>query len=132
MTEIGSGANYRVGVDPMKNRMYFSYFGEIMSAEANAHMVSHAEDACRHLTPGFTVLADFLGVKMLGLPDVAQRVQLALLNGGVGKVASVWNKASFSKLVVDTSAQKVGDAYSDKRKTFFDLAEAEAWLDGKA
>lgn len=131
MEEIGSGLNYRLTVDKLKNRMYLWCFGELMSAAANEPMVSHVRDACTVLNPGFTVLADFLEVKLLGLPDITQRVQTALLNGGVGKVATVWNKESFSKLVVDSSADKIGDAYAAKRKAFANRAEAESWLEGQ-
>jgi len=131
MTEIGSGLNYRFVVDPLKNRLYAWFFGDFMRSEDNPRLVDHAEEACRRLKPGFTMLTDFLEVKMVGLPDVTQRVQAVLLNYGVARVAAVWSTESFSKFVIDSSAQKVGDAYAEKRKSFTSLSEAERWLDGQ-
>jgi len=131
MNEIGSGLNYRIAVDIVKNRMYSWFFGEIMRLEDNPDLLSDVEKACRSLKAGFTAFSDLSEVKMLGLPDVAQNVQTIILNCGVSKVASVWKRESFSKLVVDSSAQKAG-SYAEKRRTFFDQAEAEAWLDGRA
>lgn len=130
MIEIGSGLNYRIAVDPLKNRIYYWFFGNIMRVEDNPRLLEDVEKGCRQLAPGFTALADMQEVKMLGLPDVAQGVQSILLKTGVSRVASVWSQDSFSKLVIDTSAQKVGSAYADKRKVFSSLAEAEAWLAG--
>ena len=129
MIEIGSGANYRIAVDTMKNRLYFSFFGDLMRAEDGAHLLKHTDEALRKLKPGFTMLGDMVGVKMLGLPDVALQVQTILVEAGVSRIAAVWSRESFSKLVVESSAQKVGAAYTDKRKSFTDVAEAEAWLD---
>jgi len=129
MTEIGSGGNYRFAVDPTKNRLYAWFFGDFMRAEDNPHLVEHAEQACKRLKPGFTMLTDFLEVKMVGLPDLTQRVQAVLLSYGVSKVAAVWSRESFSKHVIDSSAQKVGDAYAEKRRSFISLSDGEAWLD---
>jgi len=129
MTEIGAGRNYRIAVDPMKNRMHTWYVGEFMRTEDNPRFLDHTKEACGRLKPGFTVLADMVDLKMMGLPDVAQLVQATLLDSGVARVAAVWSKESFSKLVVDSSAQKVGESYAGKRKSFASRAEAEAWLD---
>ncbi|MCA1960408.1 MAG: hypothetical protein LDL33_06400 [Desulfomonile sp.] len=131
MNEIGSGLNYRIAVDIPKNRLYTWFFGEIMRVEDNPELLSDVEKACRSLKAGFTAFSDLSGVKMIGLPDIAQGVQTIMLNCGVSKVASVWKQESFSKLVVDSSAQKAG-SYAEKRKTFFDHTEAEAWLDGRS
>ncbi len=67
---------------------------------------------------------------MLGVPDIVQELQETVMAAGLRKLASVWDRDSFAKLVVDSSAQKVaGGAYEEKRKVFHTRAEAEAWLD---
>lgn len=131
MIEIGSGGNYRIAVDPVRNRLYIWYFGELIRATENPLMVQHAQEACQRLKRGFSVLADFSDLTMMGLTDVIAGIQTALHNSGVDRVAAIWRTDSFSKLVVDSQAQKVGDAYADKRKNFFDRSEAEAWLEGQ-
>jgi hypothetical protein len=130
MTEIGSGGNYRIAVDTARNRFYIWYFGEVMRTTENPQLLAHTQEACRRLKPGFSVLADYLDLTMMGLPDVIESVQSTLLNSGVNRVATVWSADSFSKLVIDSQAQKVGDAYAGKRKAFTNRAEAETWLDG--
>lgn len=131
MIEIGSGRNYRIAVDTMRNRLYIWYSGEVMRSTENPQLLVHAQEACRSLKPGFSVLADYLEMTMLGLPDVIASVQATLLDSGVNRVATVWKADSFSKIVIDSQAQKVGHAYAEKRKPFSDRAKAEAWLDGQ-
>jgi len=131
MIEIGSGANYRIAADAMKNRLHFWFFGDLMREGDNPQFRDHTEEAIRRLNPGFTVIGDMAELKMLGLPDMAQELQVRLLNAGVARVASVWSRESFSKLVIESAAQKAGDAYVEKRKAFTSRAQAEAWLDGK-
>jgi hypothetical protein len=65
---------------------------------------------------------------MMGLPDMIESLQAFLLASGVKRIATVWKADSFSKLVVDSQARKVGDSYTEKRQSFSDRAEAEAWL----
>jgi hypothetical protein len=130
MQEIGIGPNYRVEVDTAKNRIYFWFFGDAMNASGVAGLPEAAKAACALMKPSFTGLADFTGMKMLGVPDVVHQVQATLLNAGLRKVASVWNEESFAKFVVDSSAQKLKSGeYDEKRKVFKDRVEAEAWLD---
>jgi hypothetical protein len=129
MEEIGSGTNYRISFDKAKNRIYFWFFGDIMNPAGVAGLPGDLKKAVQLARPAFTGLADFSDMKLLGLPDVAQDTQATLVAGGIKKVASVWNRESFAKFIVDSTAAKVGDKYSEKRKIFFDRAEAEAWLD---
>jgi len=129
MLDVGSGRNYRIVVDTSKNRLYLLCSGDFMRAEDNPHIVEHADQACRRLNPGFTMVSDFLEMKTFGLPDVAQRVQAILMSAGVSKIATVWGSDSFSKLIVDSSAQKMGETYAERRRSFPSRAEAETWLD---
>lgn len=127
MEKIGSGTNYRISVDKVKNRIYFWFFGDVMSPAGVADLPNDLKSALKLTSPGFTGLADFTEVKLLGLPDVTQQTQAALAAGGIRKVASVWNRESFAKFVVDSSAHKV-DMYEQRREVFFSTSEAEAWL----
>jgi hypothetical protein len=129
MKEIGSGPSYRVEVDTLKNRIYFSFFGDALGEASVAGLIDAVEAACALMKPGFTSLADFTEMKLLGLPDVARETQVTISHAGVRKVASIWNHESFAKIVVDSSAEKVmSGEYSEKRKVFTDRAEGEAWL----
>ena len=130
MQEIGSSVNYRIAIDAARNRVYFWFIGDIMSAAGTKDLPSDTKRACEALKPGFTGLADFTEMNLLGLPDMAQQVQTILMDAGLARMASVWSKESFGKLIVDSTAQKVaGGAYEARRKVFDDRASAEAWLD---
>lgn len=129
MKEIGSGPTYRIMIEKTKNRIYFSFFGDLVNEASVAGLLDATKASSALMKPGFTALADFREVKLLGLPDIAQKVQMTLLEAGLLKVASVWNHESFAKIIIDSSAQKVGSGmYSEKRKVFKDKVEAEAWL----
>ncbi len=129
MQEIGSGPNYRVEVDTAKNRIYLRFIGDIVSEAQVTGLLEAAEAACATMKPQFTTLADFTEMKLLGLPDVTQQLQMTLLNAGLRRLASVWGQETFAKLVVESSAQKVKSGeYSERRKVFKNRIEAEAWL----
>ncbi len=85
--------------------------------------------ACALMKSNFTCLADFCDMKLLGVPDTVKEVQTILSSAGLGKIASVWNEESFAKFIVDSSAQKMGEQYDQKRKIFNNRIEAESWLD---
>ena len=87
------------------------------------------KEASSRLAADFTCLADFTEVGLLGLPDIAQQVQETLAAAHVRKVASVWSKEGFAKIVVQRSANHAAGGYSEKREVFSDLTVAEAWLD---
>jgi hypothetical protein len=129
MREIGSGPNYRVEVDTAKNRIYLRFLGDIVSEAAVAGLQEAVSAACAIVKPQFTTLADFTEMKLLGLPDIVQQLQMTLLNAGLRKLASVWDHETFAKIVVDSAAQKVKSGeYSERRKVFKNKIEAEAWL----
>ncbi|MBI5571133.1 MAG: hypothetical protein HY914_14410 [Desulfomonile tiedjei] len=130
MQEIGSGSNHRVAIDQSKNRVYMRFSGDILSSEAVSALPDEVKAACAALKVGFTCLADFTEMKLLGLPDLVVNVQSTIMAAGVRKVASVWSEEGFAKFLVDSSAQKVSSgAYEGKRKVFKNAAEAESWLD---
>lgn len=130
MQELGSGPNYRLAVDAGKNRIYVWAFGDILNTSGVAALPNDAKAACNTMKPGFTVLVDFTGVKLLGLPDMIQQLQSIMLEAGVRRITSVWSEESFAKFIVDSSAHKVkGGAYEEKRQAFMNRGEAEAWLD---
>jgi hypothetical protein len=129
MQEIGSGPNYRVEVDTATNRIYLRFIGDIVSDAQVTGLPEAVKVACAAVKPQFTTLADFTEMKLLGLPDVVQQLQMTLLNAGLRKLASVWDHETFAKMVVDSAAQKVKSGeYSERRKVFKNRIEAEAWL----
>ncbi|MBI5250332.1 MAG: hypothetical protein HY912_12630 [Desulfomonile tiedjei] len=130
MQEIGAGPNYRAAIDAGKNRVYFWCFGDVLNVAGVAGIADDAKTACGLMKSGFTVLVDFTGIKLFGVPDVLQKVQATVLDAGFRKIASVWTEDNFAKFVVDSSAHKLKDrGYEDRRGVFKDRAEAEAWLD---
>ncbi|MBI5249336.1 MAG: hypothetical protein HY912_07560 [Desulfomonile tiedjei] len=129
MEEVGSTAQVKVFIDKKKNRIFFVFAGDILDASASEPLPAITRKACEQLKQGFTCLADFARLNLLSLPDIAEKVQGELLRAGVQKVASVWAKDSFAKMVVDRSSEKVGSEYDSRRKPFMDRALAEKWLD---
>jgi hypothetical protein len=130
LEQIGSNLNYRASVDIIKNRVYLNFFGDILNTQGVDGLLPDISKAVARMKPGFTVLADFTEMTMLGLPDVVVSVQTTLAKTAMRKVASVWTEDTFAKMIVDTSAHKVGDgSYENKRRVFKNKAEADAWLD---
>jgi hypothetical protein len=130
MQEIGSGKNHRVAVDTSKNRVYFWFFGDAITVENVDRLPRDATTARDMLKPGFTILADFTEMKLLGLTDQVTAVQAIFGVADLHKVAEVWPIESFAKFVVNSLAQKVKDtAFAQKIRAFKNRAEAEAWLD---
>lgn len=128
--EMGSGENYRITIDATKNRLYILVVGEAMTPKGVQGLVPAVKAGCKALKPGFTAVADFLEMTLLGLPDVVRDVQEALVAAGLGKLASIWHKETFAKMVVDDLAQKAArGALSERRRVFHTRPEAEAWLD---
>ncbi len=129
MIAVGSGKNYSISVDTSNNRIHFKFVGQLTDAEGNKSIVEDTKKACAMLKPGFSALSDFSEAGALSLPDFAKQTQTALLEAGIGKMASVWKDESFAKVVIDSSAQKVGEGgYAERRRVFRDMASAEAWL----
>ncbi len=130
MREIGSGPNYRVAVDVPKNRAYLYSFGDALNDSGVSSLLDDMKKALNSLKPGFTLLADFTGLKLFGLPDLVRTLHNMVLEAGVRKVASVWSEESFAKFMIDSLAQKAkGGTYAEIRRSFKSLTEAEAWLD---
>ena len=130
MQEIGSGKNHRVAVDMSKNRIYLWFFGDAITAISLDLLPRNAKTARDMLKPGFTILADFTEMKLLGLTDQVTAVLGILGVAELRKAAEVWPKESFAKLVVNSLAQRVKDgAFAQKTRAFTNRAEAEAWLD---
>jgi hypothetical protein len=128
--EMGSGSNYRISIDKTKNRLYILVLGEAMTSSGVQGLVPAVKAGCAALKPGFTAVADFLEMTLLGLPDVVRDVQETIMAAGLRKLASVWHKETFAKMVVDQSAQKAaGGSLAEKRRVFHSRDEAEAWLD---
>jgi hypothetical protein len=128
--EMGSGPNYRITIDAARNRLYILVLGEAMTTNGVQGLVPAVKAGCDTLKPGFTAVADFLEMTLLGLPDVVRDVQETIMAAGLRKLASVWHKETFAKMVVDQSAQKAaGGGLTEKRRVFYSRDEAEAWLD---
>ena len=129
MEEVGSTNNVKIAVDKTKNRIFFVFSGDILDPKTAEPIPGITRKGCEQLRTGFTCLADFTGMNLLSLGDVAEKVQSELLRADVKKVASVWSEDTFAKMVVDRSGEKVGSEYASRRKHFTDRTTAEKWLD---
>ncbi len=107
MKEIEASPHYRVEIDTVKNRLYLSLIGDVLTDADVAGMLDGIQTGIDLLKPGFTAVGDFTELNLLGLPDISQEVQTTLFNGGLRKVASVWSREGFAKIVVNSSAGKV-------------------------
>lgn len=128
MTIVASSDFYALRSDTLKNRVYLELKGEVFERSKFESIPTQVREVCRSLKPGFTCVADFKGVTLFALPDIAAEVQKVLLEEGVRRVASVWGEQLLAKLALDKAADKAGDTYVDRRKVFTDRAAAEAWL----
>src|SRR5208283_155413 len=106
MREIGSGKNHRVAVDISKNRIYFWFFGDALTAANLDLLPRDARTARDMLKTDFTILADFTEMKLLGLTDQVTAVLGILGVEDLRKAAGVWPQESFAKFVVNSLAQK--------------------------
>lgn len=128
--EMGSGTNYRITIDKAKNRLYILILGEAMTPEGVRGLVPAVKAGCAGLKPGFSAVADFLEMTLLGLPDAVRDVQETIMGAGLGKLASIWQRETFAKMLVDDLARKsAGGALAERRRVFHSRPEAEAWLD---
>lgn len=125
MELIASTPFYSCHVDKTKNRMYVAYKGAWLKPDQVPDFVKHHGEAMSQLTRGFTVLADWREMESVFITDIIEECQKRSVAAGISKVARVYSKPTFKEIQADSMSQRTGI----KSKVFYDIAEAEAWLD---
>ena len=125
MELIASTPFYSLSVDKAKNRLYAVYRGAWLKPSQVQDFVKHHVEASGQLRVGFTVLADWREMESVFITDVIEECQKQAVAAGVSKVARVNAKPTFKEIQAESMSQRTGI----KSKAFYDIAEAEAWLD---
>jgi hypothetical protein len=125
MELIASTPFYSYHIDKAKNRMYVAYKGAWLKPSQVPDFVKQHGQAIGQLRPGFTILADWREMESVFITDVIEECQKQAVAAGVSKVARVNAKPTFKEIQAESMSQRTGI----KSKAFYDIAEAEAWLD---
>jgi len=125
MEVIASTPLYSLQIDKGKNRMYVTYKGAWLKPGRVPDYVKHVGDAVSQLTSGFTVLSDWREMESVFVTDVLEEGQKQAIAAGISKVARVYSKPTFKEIQAESISQRTGI----NSKVFYDIAEAEAWLD---
>lgn len=125
MELVASTPLYSLHIDKTKNRMVVAYKGAWLKPAQVPDFVKHHGEAMSKLTRGFTVLADWREMESVFITDVIEQCQKQSVAAGISKVARVYSKPTFKEIQADSMSQRTGI----KSKVFYDITEAEAWLD---
>ena len=125
MKEIASTDFYTIGVDPAKNRIYFTMRGSWTSEKEVPDWLEHVAAAVELCSPGFTELIDWTGSSAILLSDYIAGAQEIAMKAGLRKAARVYDRESFVKRQMNSLTEKTGFPV----KSFADREEAEVWLD---
>jgi hypothetical protein len=87
--------------------------------------VKHHAEAMKQLRAGFTVLADWREMESVILTDLIEECQKQSIAAGVSKVARVYNEPTFKEVQAGSISKRTGIT----ARRFYDIAEAESWLD---
>ncbi len=105
--------------------MYVAYRGAWLKPSQVPDFVKHHEEALSQLRPGFTILADWREMESVILTDLIEECQKQAIAAGVSKVARVYNQPTFKEVQADSVSKRTGIS----ARRFYDIAEAELWLD---
>ena len=120
---------YKISVDPVKNRLFFEAWGDLVEPEQFMHIPEDWSTACSHVSPGFTVLGDYSRVGVHIMKKESSEGMKVVFDAGVKKVAVFWGKKVLGRWTTEQAAEEASDKYAAVRKSFETRAEAEAWLD---
>ena len=125
MELIASTPFYSYHIDKAKNRMYVAYKGAWLKPSQVPDFVKHHVEAISQLTPAsqFSRIGEKWNRCLL--PMLLRNVRSRPLRRDVSKVARVNAKPTFKEIQAESMSQRTGI----KSKAFYDIAEAEAWLD---
>lgn len=118
---------YRIEVDPGKNRIYYTMSGFWRDPADFPDYFDDYKKAIAAIRHGFTVLTDIQEFKAPAQPVKAMfdEQQRRLNKAGLKKTAEVFSKNAIVKMSLDNIAKHSGM----QKRDFTDIADAEAWLD---
>lgn len=125
MKSVASNEYYRVEVDDLKNRIYFTILGTWDDPKKIPNWADDVAEAVKCCSAGFTELIDWSGMTAILLTDYIRQAQEIAMKAGLRKAARVYDKERFVKMQMDRLTTQTGFP----AKSFFDRAAAEAWLD---
>jgi hypothetical protein len=125
MITVASKEEYSIAVDQEKNRILFTMRGSWTNAKKVSDWIKDLESAIKLCKRGFTELIDWREVTGILLTDYISKAQKMALDAGLHKAARVYDRETFLKLQMDTLTEQTGFPV----KSFFDMKDAEAWLD---
>lgn len=125
MKTIASNEFYAIEVDQAKNRIHFTMRGSWTDTKKVSGWVGDLGEAIKLCRPGFTELIDWRQSSAILLTDKIAEAQRMAMKAGLRRAARVYDRDTFLKIQMDRLTQETGFPV----KSFFDLKEAEAWLD---
>jgi len=127
MKTVAENDAYVIAVDEVKNRIYFTMRGSWIDTKQVLGWLDDLATAIKLCKPGFTELIDWRQSTAILLTDKIAEAQKMAMQAGLRKAARVYDRDTFLKDQMDWLTQKTGFPV----QSFFDLKEAEAWLDEK-
>jgi hypothetical protein len=125
MRTVISNDYYTIAVDEDKNRIYFTMRGSWIDDKEVSSWLNDLAVAIKLCHRGFTELIDWRQSSAILLTDHIAEAQKMAMAAGLHKAARVYDRETFLKYQMDTLSHQTGFPV----KSFFDLKEAEAWLD---
>jgi hypothetical protein len=125
MKTIASNEFYDIAVDQTKNRIHFTMRGSWTDTKRVTGWLDDLGAAIKLCKPGFTELIDWRQSSAILLTDKIGEAQKMAMKAGLRRAARVYERDTFLKLQMDRLTEETGFPV----KSFFDLKEAEAWLD---
>jgi hypothetical protein len=125
MNTVASTEYYTIAVDPSKNRIYFRMRGSWNDSKQVSGWLEGLSAAIKLCRPGFTELIDWRETTGILLTDQIAEAQKMAMKAGLRKAARLYERETFLKFQMDQLTEETGFPV----KSFFELSEAEAWLD---
>lgn len=125
MKTIASNEFYAIEVDQIKNRIHFTMRGSWTATKRVSGWLDDLGEAIKLCKPGFTELIDWRQSTAILLTDKIAEAQKMAMKAGLRRAARLYERDTFLKLQMDRLTEETGFPV----KSFFDLKEAEAWLD---
>lgn len=124
---IAKRGQYSLGVDQMKNRIYYTMTGFWRNPEDFPEYFNDWNRAIAEMSPGFTILTDVREFKTPApvIKPMFDKIQRILGESGLKKTAELFGKDVVAEMSLDSVAKRSGM----QKANFNDLAQAEAWLD---
>ncbi len=125
MKTIASNEWYVIEVDQIKNRIHFIMRGSWTDTKGVSGWLDDLGAAIKLCRPGFTELIDWRQSTAILLTDKIAEAQQMAMRAGLRRAARVYDRDTFLKHQMDRLTEKTGFPV----RSFFDLKEAERWLD---